>query len=106
MDLQILKTLGVMAGVAGLVLGVLLIVLREVLRQTIFPKMTQKDAYRLLGSIVFVVWSIGISGLAVWYWTQPGPKASNSTLSTSGPYSPIVQGAGGDVSLQIGTGSK
>ena len=56
MEVNLMKTLGQIAGIGGISLGVLLIVLRDIIRKNIFPKFKDKKlAYSLLRLIVIVV---------------------------------------------------
>jgi hypothetical protein len=48
MAVQILKTVGQVAGIGGLALGVFLLLFRDIIRKNIFPKLPPVEAYRLL----------------------------------------------------------
>ncbi|HYE28872.1 MAG TPA: hypothetical protein VEA61_11670 [Allosphingosinicella sp.] len=69
MDLQVIKTFGQIAGIAGLALGVLLLLYRDIIRKTIFPKLDRNQAYRLLTLIAVLVWTIALAGMLAWVYT-------------------------------------
>jgi hypothetical protein len=68
-----LKTVGQVAGIGGVALGVLMIIFREVIRKSIFPRLAQVQAYRLIRLIVVLTFSIALSGLAAWVYVQRYP---------------------------------
>ena len=70
MDVGILKTLGGVAGIGGAAIGMILLVYREIIRKNVFPRLSQKDAYRLLRQIAFLSWSVAVLGIAAWTWSQ------------------------------------
>jgi hypothetical protein len=55
MDLELIKTVGQIAGIGGIALGVLLILFREIIRKKIFPQLTKEQAYSLLKLIIVCV---------------------------------------------------
>lgn len=69
MEPDLLKTLGQIAGIAGIALGIVLLLYREVLGKAIFGQLDPADSYRLLRLITLLVWTLGIGGLAVWGWS-------------------------------------
>ncbi len=77
MELEILKTVGQVAGIGGIALGVLLLVFRDVVRQQIFPQLTKEQAYRLLTTIIVLVWSVAVLGVGAWVWTA-SPRDARS----------------------------
>jgi hypothetical protein len=68
MDMEILKTVGQIAGIGGLALGVFLILFKEIIRKSIFPQLAKKDAYRLLRLISVLVFLIAALGIGAWVW--------------------------------------
>jgi hypothetical protein len=96
-EASILKTMGLIAGIAGLSLGVLLIVLRGIIRKRIFPKFkNEKLAYRLLRLIVIVVWTVAIVGIAAWVITTLFAKGPGDNITvTNNEYN-------GDIHLDVG----
>ena len=66
MDLDLLKTVGQIAGIGGLALGVLLLVFRQILAKNIFPMLRKDDAYRLLRLMAILVFVVALAGLGAW----------------------------------------
>jgi len=58
-----LKTLGQIAGIAGISVGVLLLVFRDIIRKKIFPKLTKTQAFRVLTLIIVSVWTVALAGI-------------------------------------------
>ncbi len=76
MDIEVLKTVGQVAGIGGLALGVFLLLFREIIRKQIFPQLGKTHAYRLLRLISIFVFLIAVIGIGAWVWAekqQPGP---------------------------------
>jgi hypothetical protein len=69
MDLELIKTVGKIAGIGGLALGVLLILFREIIRKKIFPQLTKEQAYSLLKLIVICVFIVAIIGIIAWVYS-------------------------------------
>jgi len=107
MDVGLLKTLGEVLGIGGVALGVFFLLFRELIRKSIFPKLKEDDAYRLLQLITVLVWSVAVIGVAAWLWGDHKGQASAVTTSgpravtTSGPQSPVVQDTKGDVRIDF-----
>jgi hypothetical protein len=78
MDVDILKTVGQVAGLGGVAIGVSLIVFAEIIRKDMFPKLAPKEAYQLLQLIAFFVWSIAICGIGAWAYVS-GTSPSSVT---------------------------
>ncbi len=82
-----LQGLTPVAGLGGLALGVLLLVFRDVVRKAIFPKLSRAQAFRLLMTIVVLVWAASIAGIIAYVILElddddddddpPGADASN-----------------------------
>src|SRR3954453_16903835 len=84
MELQVLKTVGQIAGIGGLALGVLLLLFKDIIRKNIFPKLPAAEAYRLLRLITGAVWSVAIVGIVAWVYVQTRePAAANSSHVTA-----------------------
>ncbi|MGA9575313.1 MAG: tetratricopeptide repeat protein [Lysobacterales bacterium] len=67
MNMEVLKSVGMVAGIGGVALGVMLLVLRDIIKKNIFPKFkVEKNAYRLLRLIVVSVWTVALLGIVVW----------------------------------------
>ena len=99
MDAELLKTLGQVLGVGGLALGIFFLLFREVIRKSIFPTLKKDDAYRLLQLISLLIWSVAVIGLGAWVWSER--KAPASSVTTTGPQSPIVRDTKGDVRIDF-----
>ena len=83
MELNLLKTLGQIAGIGGLAIGMVILIFRDVIRKRVFPRLTQEQAFRLLRLILVLVWSVAILGIAAWVYTnqssKPEPVRDNKT---------------------------
>jgi hypothetical protein len=106
MDAQILRTLGGIAGLAGLAIGMILLLYREIIRKNIFPTLTRTDSYRLLRIIAILSWSVAMFGILCWVWSnailhrnQPEPTAASAPV---GP--PVVAGTVVDQATNLGIG--
>jgi hypothetical protein len=67
---KIFKIVSQVAGVAGISLAVFLSLFRDVIRKKIFPKLTKKQAFRLLTLLLVLVWSIALAGIGAWVWVS------------------------------------
>ena len=94
MDVGLLKSLGQIAGIGGIALGVFFFLFRDLIRKSIFPKLNQADAYRLLRLISVLVWSVAVIGIGAWVW---GDK--KLSMQTTGSNSPIVKDVKGSVTI-------
>lgn len=103
MDTGLLKTLGEVLGIGGVALGVFFLLFQDMIRKSIFPKLDKKDAYRLLRLITVSVWSVAMIGVAAWIIGDQKSSPQSSTITTSGPQSPIVQDTKGNVQMNFGT---
>jgi hypothetical protein len=105
MYIDLLKMVGQVLGIGGLVLGVCTLLFKEVLRKLVFPTFEKDNAYKILRSITVLMLSIGCVGIAVWTWGNASAfTRTNPTVTTSGPESPVVQGNKGDVRINFGKG--
>lgn len=69
-DFAGLKALGQAVGIAGVCVGALVLVFRDVIRRRIFPRLQQRQSYRLLTLIIVLTWSVAIAGIAAWAWAS------------------------------------
>lgn len=69
---ELLEKMGGIAGIGGLVLGVFLLLFREIIRKQILPKLTQQQAYRIIGLLSILVWSVAIIGIVAWFLNNHG----------------------------------
>ena len=86
MDIEVLKTVGQVAGIGGLALGVFLLLFREIIRKQIFPQLGKTHAYRLLRLISIFVFLIAVIGIGAWVWAekQPSAKVGGSGVANAG----------------------
>lgn len=77
--MDILKTVGQIAGIGGLALGVFLILFREVIRRKIFPELPKPQAYKLLRLIIILVFIVTIVGIGAWVYVETAPKPIEDT---------------------------
>lgn len=74
-----LKIAGEIAGIGGICLVVLLVLFREVIRKNMFPKLTKKQAYRLMVTIIISVGIIALSGIIAWSYALQKSALESST---------------------------
>lgn len=109
MDIEILKTVGQIAGIGGLSLGIFFLLFKELIRKNIFPKLETDHAYKLIRLFSILIWSAAIVGLICWFLLEYKEKderknALNQILNTThGVNSPIVIGTQNGVSMQFNT---
>ena len=103
MEVGLLKTLGEALGIGGVALGIFFLLFREMIRKSIFPKLDKKDAYRLLRLITVSVWSVAVIGVGAWIIGDQKSSPHSSSITTSGPQSPVVQDTKGNVQMNFGT---
>lgn len=68
--MEILKIMGQIAGIGGLVVGVFLLLSRDIIRKKIFPKLAKKQAYKLLRLILILAWLLAILGIGCWVYVS------------------------------------
>jgi len=97
MSVELLKTVGQVAGIGGLAIGALVLIFRDIIRKNIFPKLPAQSAYHLLRLIIIAAWSISAMGIAAYAYvkTLNGP----SSVTTTGDCSPTIIGFEGPVQL-------
>ncbi len=66
MDVELLKSVGQIAGIGGISLGVFLLLLRELVRKMTFPQLTKAQTFRIIRLFLLLTWSIAVIGLVVW----------------------------------------
>ena len=107
MDTELLQTVGQIAGIGGLALGVLLLVFRQIIAKNIFPTLKKDHAYGLLRLISILVFAVAIAGIGAWVWvkTSGDGQTADDAIETHGPNSPVVTDTGGNVTVDIDSGS-
>lgn len=81
--IELLKTLGQVAGIGGIALGSFLLIFRDVVRRQIFGQMNRVQTYRLFRLIVILTWSIAVLGIGAWVYANSGPRPpSNAALES------------------------
>lgn len=110
MNAELLETLGKIAGIGGIALGVGLIVFREVIRKSVLGALSKDDAYRLVRLVAVFSWTIALAGMGAWAWVETSSnndlRTDDPSIATEGAQSPVVTGTGGNVQINIGTGSE
>jgi hypothetical protein len=110
MDAQILRTLGGIAGLAGLAIGMILLLYREIIRKNIFPTLTRTDSYRLLRIIAVLSWSVAMFGILCWVWSTAilHRNQAQPTVAAAAPAAPVeapvVAGTVVDQATNLGIG--
>jgi len=103
MEAELLKTLGQALGMGGVALGIFFLLYRELIRKVIFPKLDKRDAYRFLRLLSVLIWSVAIFGIGAWIFGDQKVRTQQSSISTMGPQSPVVQDTKGNVQMEFGT---
>jgi hypothetical protein len=83
MDAQVLRTVGGVAGLAGLAIGMILLLYREIVRKNVFPMLSKRDGYRLLRTITVLSWSLAMFGILCWAWSNTVLHRNQSTITSS-----------------------
>lgn len=82
MQTWLFKTLGAIAGLAGIALGVLLVLYRDIIASDLLSKtLCQAQAYNVVLSIIVFVF--GIAAVGTIAWLISGSRPDNSNLSTA-----------------------
>lgn len=95
MDVELLKTVGQVAGIGGLALGVFLLLFRDIIRKRIFPQLTRTQAFRLLLILSVLIWSVALAGIGAWVWTET--RVSKASGNSGGVTATGGVAAGGDI---------
>ena len=107
MDVQVFRTLGGIAGLAGLAIGMILVLYREIVRKNVFPTLTKRDAYRLLRNIAILSWSIAMFGILCWVWSTANLHRNQSAPAAAAAApeeAVVVAGTVVDQSTNMGIG--
>jgi nitrate reductase gamma subunit len=102
MEMELLKTVGQIAGIGGIALGVFLLLFRDIIRKKIFPALTKQQGFQLLMLISVLVWSIALAGIGAWVWTTKMAGSGNNgtiRLNVEGGTGVIHTGEG-DVNIE------
>ena len=83
MGSDILKTVGQIAGIGGLAIGVFLLLFRDVIRKNIFTGLTKEQSYRLLRTIIILIWSIALAGIIAWVYVETTKNKLGITVDDS-----------------------
>jgi uncharacterized membrane protein SpoIIM required for sporulation len=75
---ELLEKMGSIAGIGGLSIGVFLLLFREIIRKQVFPRLTKQQAYRVIGLVSVLVWSIAVIGIFAWTFWKPWRKQRES----------------------------
>ncbi len=79
MDAETLKVVGQVAGLGGIALAVVLFIFREVIRKSVFPNLSQQEAYRLLRLVIVSTVVVALGGVGAWVYV----KAQDGSADTS-----------------------
>jgi hypothetical protein len=85
MDAELLKTLGLVAGIGGIALGVFLLIFRDVVRRQIFGRLNKDQTYRLFRLILILTWSIAVLGMGAWVYANWVAGRGNTHSPTPTP---------------------
>jgi len=86
LDIEVLKTFGQVAGLAGISIGVLLIVFRDILKKKIFANLTKSQSFRLIALMTVLTWSIAVLGIGAWVYSETQAKGpvTDTGIANSG----------------------
>lgn len=70
MEIELLKTVGQIAGIGGLSIGLVFLLFRDVIRKNIFPDLTKAQSFKIITIVVICTWSIALAGIAAWVYTE------------------------------------
>ena len=101
MDPSILKTVGQVAGIAGLSIGMLVIVFREVIRKNIFPTLTKAQGFNLLLTIVVFSFIVAIVGLLFSYLTSKQKPPETTVKVTKENNATTIEITGGSAEERL-----
>lgn len=66
MDLSLLEKLLASTGLGGFCVGILLVIFKETLRAKFLSKLTKEHSFKIVKTIIWLVWSIAVLGLLSW----------------------------------------
>jgi hypothetical protein len=95
MNTELLRTVGQIAGIGGIALGVFLILFRELIRKSVFPRLSARQASRLLTLIAVLVWSVALAGIGAWVWTETHGTGDQADMQSMDVQRGV--GAGGSI---------
>lgn len=72
--IHFLKDWGWIAGIAGIGVGAFVLLFREVIRKEIFPQLTKKQGFQIILIFLFLVWSVAIASLALYFKLNYEPE--------------------------------
>jgi hypothetical protein len=78
MDSKLFETLGQIAGIGGLAIGTFLLLFREVIRKSIFPRLTNQQAYRIIRLFMILTFAIALAGISAWIFSGIRLKSSEA----------------------------
>ncbi|WP_299522324.1 hypothetical protein [Winogradskyella sp.] len=81
MEQELLKSLGQIAGLAGIVSGIALILFRQIIQKQFFSSLTKKHSYRIILTITIAVWTIALAGIGAWAYVEINGKKPIETTS-------------------------
>ena len=81
MEQELLKTLGQIAGLAGIATGTALIIFRQIIQKQVFPTLTKQHSYRIILTITIAVWTIAIAGIGAWTYVEANARENTGGKS-------------------------
>lgn len=76
MDVQLLKTVGQIAGIGGLAVCVFLLLFKDLLKKILAPRMSPKQWFRVVIVFMLLVWSLVLAVVIVSLWLNPGSNGA------------------------------
>lgn len=113
-EIELLSTLGQVAGIGGIALGVVLLVFRDILAKA--SSLLDEQAYRLHRLAMVLTFAVGVIGLCLYAFAPP-PNQNGAasadvaapvpapSVRTEGNAAPVIIDTQGDVNLTIGGGA-
>lgn len=81
MDAESLKTVGQVAGLAGVVVSLVFALFKEIIRKKIFPNLTKEQAYRIIRLIIISAAIVAVTGIIAWAAVKIPKNVSKTTSS-------------------------
>jgi hypothetical protein len=100
---QLFRTLGEIAGLAGLAVGLILVLYREIINK-VAPTLAPKDGYRLLRAIAYLSFGIAVLGILCWTWSLTISHRTGASDTGAPEESLVVAGTVVDQATDVGIG--
>ena len=83
--MELMETLGQIAGLGGIAIGSFLMMGRDILRKKIFPSLTKAQSFKILNTLILLTWSLSVIGLAGWIYLESVKSNKSEHVETGIP---------------------